>query len=242
MKRMNFFIIVCLLTVCPSVVASGFFNLGDYGIEPGFFFGGSYTYGSRSIVLGDNEAKVYTLKTVGYEAFIGANLADAISIYGVAGFDDFQLEESMDGEYDFKIGGGVRIKFFEAVRLALRAGETESRTFDLAVIGDFKVLYYSSLGTSVADLSEYEITWLEYQATLALSAKVDPFLFYLGGKASFLKGEFDHEFDEETKFSNDGYMSLVIGGEVDITKGIRLDAEISVFAETSISASLQFYL
>jgi hypothetical protein len=235
-------ILVFLLIISFSlpILASGFFNLGEYDRTPRFFFGAFYTYGWRDIYLGDQQNLLYSLKYVDYDAIIGAALTEDISIYGLLGMNDFQFEDNIDGKFDYKLGGGIRIKFLEFVKIALKAGESESKTFDLSVIGDFRISYYKSEGESVIDLTTHEIDWTEYQGTLAFMAKLDSVLFYLGGKCSFLEGNITPAFMNNTTFSNNGFLSLVIGGEVDIVERMRFGAEASVFEETYISTFLQF--
>lgn len=240
MTRKVSLISLVFVLITLSTFAASFLNIGDYEDGTGFFLGASYLYDSRDIILGGVVNKVYTLKYISYDAYMGVNLADIFSVYGIVGLNDFQLVDSMDGEYNFKIGGGVRIEFYEFIRLALKSGEMESKTFNLTIIGDFQMQYFKSKGIAALDLAVVELDWIEYQATLAMAANISPFIFYLGGKASFIDGSMAPSFMDETGFSEDGYFSLLLGGEVDLAEQIRLVGEVSVFSETVITASLQF--
>ncbi|MBN2135150.1 MAG: hypothetical protein JW737_05430 [Acidobacteria bacterium] len=233
-------ILVLLVLSSPLLNAAGFFNVGDYNFDSGFYFGASYTYGWRDIYLGENSSALYSLKYVGYDGILGFNLTDFISVYGIFGLDEYQVEDNIDGEFDYRFGGGIKIKFLEFVKIALKSGESESRTFDLAVIGDFKVLYYSSEGLTAIGGETVIADWMEYQGTVAITAGIDPFIFYAGGKVSIVEGNLDPGYLTETTFSNDGFLSLIIGGSIDIVDRMRFGVELSVFEETYLSAFLQF--
>lgn len=232
-----------LLMVFSSglLFSSGFFNLGEYKKAPCLFFAGSYYYGSRDVILGDDTTSIYTLEYLDYEGIVGFAFSDSFAVYGSAAFSDFNLTDNINGEMDMKLSGGVRIKLFEMIKIALKAGESESRTFDFSVVTDFKISYFSGNGALVEDASAIAVDWTEYQGILAGVVNIEPFMFYLGTKFSFLEGDFDPAFAEQLEFSNDGFFSLLIGSSYDLSSGVRLQAEASIFAETSLGANLQFY-
>lgn len=241
MKKAIYLVVLLIAFSSGLLQGSGFFNLGEYDKAPCFFFSGAYYYGSRNIVLGDQTDMAYSLEVLDYEGIAGFAISDSFAIYGIAAFSDFNLTDNINGDMDFKIGGGIRLKLFEIVKIALKAGESESRTFDLSIVSDFKVSYYSSTGIIVEDDSAIAIDWMEYQGSLVAVVEIDPFTFYLGTKLSFLDGTFEPLFVDESEFSNDGFFSILIGSSYDLSKGVRLQAEASIFAETSLGANLQFY-
>jgi hypothetical protein len=239
-KAICFFTMLMLFTTGLSHGA-GFFNLGEYDKAPCFFFSGAYYYGSRDIVLGDQTDEVYSLEYLDYEGIIGFAVSDSFAIYGAAAFSDFNLTNNINGDMDIKVSGGIRLKLFEIVKIALKAGESESRTFDVSFVSDFKISYFNGSGATVADSTATIVDWMEYQAALAAIIDIDPFTFYLGTKLSFINGTFDPAYSDESEFSNDGFFSILIGSSYDLSKGVRLQAEASIFAETSLGANLQFY-
>lgn len=241
MKKTVLMSIISMLALSSFIYSSGFFNLGEYEKAPSFFVSGAYYYSSRNVVLGDQTGTSYVLESLNYEAIVGFAVSDCLSIYGGGSFNDYNLKDNIDGEYDLKLTGGIRIKIFEIVKIALKAGESESRTFDLSCVSDFKISYFKGDGTSVLDSSAVTVDWMEYQAALAFAVNIDPFRFYIGSKISFIEGNFDPSFADELTFSNDGFFSMFIGSSYDLSKGVRLQAEASIFAETSIGANLQFY-
>jgi hypothetical protein len=241
MKKTVLVSLMLVLLLSGYSYSSGFFNLGEYEKNPSFFFSGAYYYSSRNIILGTQTDVAYVLEYLSYDAYMGFAVSDSLSLYGGAAFTDFNLQDNIDGEYDMKLTGGLRLTIFEIVKIALKAGESESRTFDLSFVSDFKISYFKSNGTTVMDSVAIEVDWLEYQVALAMAVNIDPFRFYLGPKFSFIEGNFNPAFAEQLTFSNDGFFSLFIGSSYDLSKGVRLQAEASIFAETSIGANLQFY-
>ena len=241
MKKAISFFAVLMFSIAGLLQGAGFFNLGEYDKAPCFFFSGAYYYGSRDIVLGAQTDQVYSLEYLDYEGIIGFAVSDSFAIYGAAAFSDFNLTDNINGDMDIKLSGGIRLKLFEIVKIALKAGESESRTFDLSFVSDFKISYFSGSGVAVVDSAIINVDWMEYQGAFVAIVDIDPFTFYLGTKLSFINGNFDPAFAEELEFSNDGFFSILIGSSYDLSKGVRLQAEASIFAETSLGANLQFY-
>ncbi len=240
MLKKSVFILLIFAVFTTGAFPSGFLNIGDFDSRMGVFFGLGYSYSWRDVYLGTNDSLLYNLKHVDYNAVVGVNVSDYIALYAIAGMDEFQFEDNIEGEYDFKFGGGVRIKLVEFMKIALRAGQSESKTFDVSLVTDFRIMSYASSGAYILDTTPYDVDWVEYQGILATTVEVDPLIFYLGGKIAILQGNISPAFFNETTFENDGVFSILVGGQIKITDQIVFGAEITFLEETCISSGIQF--
>ena len=117
MIKKTAFVFLFLLISFSVVFPSGFFNIGDSDGSTGVFFGTAYVNGWRDIYLGEQDTILYSLRYINYDGFLGINISDYFAVYGIFGMDEFQFEENLDGDYNFKIGGGMRIKLIEFVMI-----------------------------------------------------------------------------------------------------------------------------